>query len=84
LTTTLRVNGSIIERPFQVRRAMQDGYPSDRSYEIVIDDPIIGSFAVSDESFILELYDISQPEAGWRPTSISELLVLIYAGQRIQ
>lgn len=82
----LRVNGVVIDRPFQIRRPMEDGFPSDRHHELVIDDPVIGSFSVTDDAFVLELCDLSLPKEKqeWVSTTVSKLLTLIQSGQRLQ
>lgn len=72
----LRVNSLPVER-VGVRYQIVDGYPGGPK-EIVIDDPILGQFAL-DHTFSLE---IQESEGPWRKTTPQALLALIEARSR--
>lgn len=87
----IRVNGINITH-LKVRREMVDGKPVGKR-QIVVTDPVFGSFAIDDNEelqpgmsrFILELKDISIPpeqrrdmeSRGWRTVNIDELLSVL-------
>ncbi len=82
----VRVNGVIIRR-VKIREFISEGQPTGEQ-ELVIYDPLVGSFAV-DESFSFEVKDLALPEVvrqalpndGWQPVSLPELLRLLSAAE---
>ncbi len=82
----VRVNGMIIRR-VKVREYISDGQPTGEQ-ELVIYDPLVGSFAV-DDSFRFEVKDLALPEVvrqalpndGWQAVTLAELLRLLSAAE---
>ncbi len=75
----VRVNGVVIRR-VKIREYICGGQPTGE-HELVIFDPMLGSFAV-DDSFLFEIKDLnappeerdSPPNEGWRPVKLNELI----------
>jgi hypothetical protein len=67
----VRVNG-VPATKMTVRRQMRSGYP-DGPWEIVVTDPVIGSFAI-DDTFEIEMKQCRQP---WRKVFVAEVLTML-------
>ncbi len=82
----VRVNGVIIRR-VKIREFLSEGNPTGEQ-ELVIYDPMVGSFAV-DESFTFEVKDLALPDVvrqtlpndGWQPVTLPELLSMLSAAE---
>ena len=82
----VRVNGLIIKR-VKIREYISDGQPTGEQ-ELVIYDPLAGSFA-ADDSFDFEVKDLALPEVvlqalpqqGWQTVTLAELLRLLSAAE---
>ncbi len=68
----LRVNGIAIEN-LKIRRKMRSGAFLDE-HELVIEDPIIGKFAI-DDSFNLEARTDRRKK--WNPTTVKNFLAMV-------
>lgn len=85
----VRVNGVVIRR-VKIREYISGGQPTGEQ-ELIIFDPVLGSFVV-DDSFHFEVKDLALPEMvrctmpndGWHKVSLRKLLRLLTAchGQR--
>lgn len=69
----LRVNGIDIEN-LKVRRKMVYGAPIGER-EFVIEDPLLGKFAIDDDNFIIEFR--SNKHKKWQNFSVAKLLEII-------
>ncbi len=80
----VRVNGVVIRR-VKIREYISGGQPTGEQ-ELIIFDPLLGSFVV-DDSFHFEVKDLAVPEIvrrtmpddGWQKISLRELLRLLTA-----
>ncbi len=80
----VRVNGVVIRR-VKIREYICGGQPTGE-HELVIFDPVLGSFAV-DDSFVFEIKDLNlpaeahaaQPNEGWHPVKLKELIETLAA-----
>ncbi len=80
----VRVNGVVIRR-VKIREYISGGQPTGEQ-ELIIFDPMLGSFVV-DDSFVFEVKDLALPEMarrtlpndGWQQVSLRELLRLLTA-----
>jgi hypothetical protein len=70
----VRVNG-VPASKLTLRRQMCSGYP-DGPWEVVVTDPVLGSFAISDD-FNIEVKQRGQP---WRKILVAELLTILNIG----
>lgn len=78
----VRVNGMVVRR-VKVREFVWDGHPTGEQ-ELIIFDPVVGSFSV-DDSFTFEVKYLTVPEPerpslpneGWQPVTLRELLHLL-------
>jgi len=68
----LRVNGIQIDN-LKVRRKMVSGAPIG-DVELVIEDPLLGKFAI-DDGFVLEI--TRDRRRKWEPTTVKDLLALV-------
>ncbi len=81
----VRVNGVLIRR-VKIREYICGGQPTGE-HELVIFDPMLGSFSV-DDTFFFEIKDLNaptevndaQPAEGWRPVKLKELIEILSAG----
>ncbi len=79
----VRVNGVVIRR-VKIREYISGGQPTGEQ-ELIIFDPVVGSFVV-DDSFQFEVKDLAvesvghtHPDEGWRKVPLTELLRLLTA-----
>ncbi len=80
----VRVNGVVIRR-VKIREYISGGRPTGER-ELIIFDPVLGSFVV-DDSFEFEVKDLAVPEVvrrsmaddGWQKVSLRELMRLLSA-----
>ncbi len=80
----VRVNGVVIRR-VKIREYISGGQPTGEQ-ELIIFDPVLGSFVV-DDTFHFEVKDLAlpeivrraQPNDGWHEVSLRELLRLLSA-----
>ncbi len=82
----IRVNGVVIRR-VKIREYISDGVPTGEQ-ELVIFDPVLGSFTV-DDRFVFEVNDLNVPaearntlpNEGWLPIRLPALIEMLAAAE---